>query len=154
MLLHPHCRPRPPGRNLLGYSTSWSSRNSGCRASVLSAPMVAPWNRHWWHYVDMDGRPTRREVLRGLAAAGLLAWVPGCSSDGGQADRRSGGPSIVGRTPGLAEVVAGTGLRAVLPIGLVDRDVVVVTYGLPDRRANINFAKTISKGYTALFEPV
>jgi hypothetical protein len=116
--------------------------------------MVAPWYRHWWHYVDMDGRPTRRDVLRGLAAAGLLAWVPGCSSDGGQADRRSGVGNIVGRTPGLAEVVAGTGVRTVLPIGLADGDVVVVTYGLPDRRANISFAKTVSKGYTALFEPV
>jgi len=51
-------------------------------------------------------------------------------------------------------VVAGTGLSAVLPIGLADGDVVVVTYGLPDRLANINFVGTTSKGYTALFEPV
>jgi hypothetical protein len=103
-----------------------------------------------------DGRPTRREVLRGLAAVGLVALVPGCSSDGGQAGRRSGGhvASIVGRTPGLAEVAAGTGLSAVLPTGLTDGDVVVVTYGLSDRLANINFVGTTNTGYTALFEPV
>ena len=103
-----------------------------------------------------DGRPTRREVLHGLVAAGLLALVPGCSSDGGQAGRRSGGylASIVGRTPGLAEVAAGTGLSAVLPTGLADGDVVVVTYGLPERLANIDFVGTTSTGYTELFVPV